>query len=47
MEAIAALSGQEYVDSYAKRDRGRLAAPGSEAEPLPPDEVLEAPTAQA
>ena len=37
MAAIQALSGQERVDSYAKRDRGRLAAPGSEAEPLPPD----------
>jgi 1-acyl-sn-glycerol-3-phosphate acyltransferase len=46
MKAIAALSGQEYVDSYAKRDRGRLAAPGSEADPLPPDEKLEAPTSQ-
>ena len=36
MEAIAALSGQERVADYAKRDRGRLAAPGSEAEPTPP-----------
>jgi 1-acyl-sn-glycerol-3-phosphate acyltransferase len=33
MRAIAALSGQEYVDGYAKRDKGRLAAPGSDAEP--------------
>jgi 1-acyl-sn-glycerol-3-phosphate acyltransferase len=37
MAAIQALSGQERVDTYAKRDRGRLSAPGSEAEPLPPD----------
>jgi 1-acyl-sn-glycerol-3-phosphate acyltransferase len=47
MKAIAALSGQEYVDSYAKRDRGLLAAPGSEAEPVPPDAKLEAPSAQS
>ncbi|HET9077260.1 MAG TPA: lysophospholipid acyltransferase family protein [Acidimicrobiales bacterium] len=33
MAAIAELSGQERVDRYAKRDRGRMAAPGSEAEP--------------
>jgi 1-acyl-sn-glycerol-3-phosphate acyltransferase len=37
MAAIANLSGQERMTDYAKRDRGRLAAPGSEAEPLPPD----------
>lgn len=37
MAAIQALSGQERVDAYAKRDRGRLSAPGSEAEPLPPE----------
>jgi 1-acyl-sn-glycerol-3-phosphate acyltransferase len=36
MTAIAALSGQEQVDQYAARDRGRLSAPGSEAEPYPP-----------
>lgn len=36
MEAISALSDQERVDHYAKRDRGRLSAPGSEAEPIPP-----------
>jgi 1-acyl-sn-glycerol-3-phosphate acyltransferase len=36
MAAIAALSGQERVDQYASRDRGRLSAPGSEAEPYPP-----------
>jgi len=35
MEAIQQLSGQELVETYAQRDRGRLAAPGSEAEPLP------------
>ena len=37
MTAIAALSGQEMVRGYAKRDRGRLSAPGSEADPLPRD----------
>ena len=37
MVAIAALSGQEMVPDYARRDHGRLSAPGSEAEPLPPD----------
>ncbi|HEY3809908.1 MAG TPA: lysophospholipid acyltransferase family protein [Acidimicrobiales bacterium] len=37
MAAIASLSGQECVEDYAKRDKGRLAAPGSEAEPIPPD----------
>ena len=37
MEAIAALSGQERVDRYASRDKGRLSAPGSEAEPSPPE----------
>jgi 1-acyl-sn-glycerol-3-phosphate acyltransferase len=36
MAAIAALSGQERVDDYARRDRGRLSAPGSEAEPSSP-----------
>ncbi|MGC8512919.1 MAG: lysophospholipid acyltransferase family protein [Acidimicrobiales bacterium] len=35
MEAIAAMSGQEQVGSYAKHDGDRLAAPGSEAEPIP------------
>lgn len=47
MAAIQALSGQERVDSYANRDRGLLSAPGSEAEPHPPeppgDEVGAAP----
>lgn len=33
MAAISALSGQEYVPRYAKRDLGLLAAPGSDAEP--------------
>lgn len=37
MGAIAALSGQERVDQYASRDRGRLSAPGSEAEPYRPE----------
>ena len=37
MEAIAALSGQQRVPTYAKRDRGRLSAPGSEADPNPLD----------
>jgi 1-acyl-sn-glycerol-3-phosphate acyltransferase len=37
MAAIAALSGQEYVHAYAGRDQGLLAAPGSEAEPIPRD----------
>jgi 1-acyl-sn-glycerol-3-phosphate acyltransferase len=37
MAAIAQLSGQEVVEVYARRDRGRLAAPGSEAEPIPAD----------
>lgn len=36
MAAIAGLSGQETVGSYAKRDRGAMAAPGSEADPCPP-----------
>jgi 1-acyl-sn-glycerol-3-phosphate acyltransferase len=35
MKSIAALSGQQYVAEYAKRDRGRLSAPGSDAEPTP------------
>ncbi|MDE3204554.1 MAG: 1-acyl-sn-glycerol-3-phosphate acyltransferase [Acidobacteriota bacterium] len=35
MGAIAALSGQERVGDYAKRDLGLLAAPGSDAEPTP------------
>jgi 1-acyl-sn-glycerol-3-phosphate acyltransferase len=35
MAAIQKLSGQELVREYAKRDRGRLSAPGSEAEPVP------------
>ena len=38
MREIATLSGQEYVDEYAKRDRARLSAPGSDAEPTPPEE---------
>ena len=33
MRAIAAQSDQDYVEGYAKRDKGRLAAPGSDAEP--------------
>lgn len=37
MAAISELSGQERVDTYAKRDRGRLSAPGSEADPIPPE----------
>jgi 1-acyl-sn-glycerol-3-phosphate acyltransferase len=37
MVGIAALSGQEMVPNYAQRDKGFLSAPGSEAEPLPPD----------
>ena len=41
MAAIQELSGQERVDVYAKRDRGRLSAPGSEAEPLPPETQTE------
>lgn len=36
MSAISALSGQPYVDHYAKRDRGLLDAPGSDAEPSRP-----------
>jgi 1-acyl-sn-glycerol-3-phosphate acyltransferase len=35
MAAIQNLSGQEMVPAYASRDRGRLSAPGSEAEPIP------------
>jgi 1-acyl-sn-glycerol-3-phosphate acyltransferase len=38
MRAIASLSGQEVVDAYANRDRGLLSAPGSDAEPTPPEE---------
>jgi 1-acyl-sn-glycerol-3-phosphate acyltransferase len=34
MRAIQQLSGQDHVDVYAKRDKGRLSAPGSEAEPV-------------
>lgn len=37
MRAIASLSGQEYVDGYAKRGRGPGDAPGSDAEPTPVD----------
>jgi 1-acyl-sn-glycerol-3-phosphate acyltransferase len=37
MDAIRELSGQERVHMYAKRDRGLRSAPGSEAEPVPPD----------
>ena len=44
MRDIASLSGQEYVDSYANRDRGRLSAPGSDAEPTPPEERTRART---
>jgi 1-acyl-sn-glycerol-3-phosphate acyltransferase len=40
MRAISGLSGQEYVDEYAKRDKGHLSAPGSEADPSPPEERL-------
>ena len=42
MREIASLSGQEYVEEYAKRDRARLSAPGSDAEPTPPEERSEA-----
>ena len=35
MRAIQRLSGQDHVNVYAKRDKGRLSAPGSEAEPVP------------
>lgn len=42
MRAVAILSGQEYVDRYAKRDRGRADAPGSDAEPSPPKRVFPA-----
>ncbi len=35
MRAIQRLSGQDHVNVYAKRDMGRLSAPGSEAEPVP------------
>lgn len=35
MAAIQSISGQELVPTYANRDRGRLSAPGSEAEPIP------------
>jgi 1-acyl-sn-glycerol-3-phosphate acyltransferase len=35
MEAIQQLSGQDHVNVYARRDKGRLSAPGSEAEPVP------------
>ena len=35
MRSIQKLSGQDRVDAYAKRDQGRLSAPGSEAEPVP------------
>ena len=34
MSAIAAMSGQEQAGMYARHDRERLSAPGSEAEPL-------------
>ena len=34
MAAIAAMSGQEQAGVYAKHDRERLSAPGSEAEPI-------------
>ena len=37
MDAICTLSDQERVEFYARRDRGRMAAPGSEADPVPPD----------
>jgi 1-acyl-sn-glycerol-3-phosphate acyltransferase len=47
MRAVAALSGQEYVDSYAKRDAGRGAAPGSDAEPTPAGQRLPARPAPA
>ena len=42
MRAVASLSGQEYVERYAKRDRGFLDAPGSDAEPSPPKPVYSA-----
>ena len=44
MRQIASLSGQEYVEEYAKRDRARLSAPGSDAEPTPPEERARART---
>ncbi len=49
MAAIADLSGQERVDCYARRDRGRMAAPGSEADPCPPggDDPVVAPAPAA
>lgn len=42
MSAVASLSGQDYIDRYAKRDRGMLDAPGSDAEPSPPKRVFPA-----
>lgn len=45
--AIAGLSGQERVDAYAKRDRARLSAPGSEAEPSVTNGVVPAGVAAA
>ena len=42
MRAIASLSGQEYVDQYAKRGRGRADAPGSDAEPSAPEPMFPA-----
>ena len=35
MEAIQQLSGQDHVNVYARRDKGLLSAPGSEAEAVP------------
>lgn len=40
MRAIASLSGQEYVGEYAKRDRGLLSAPGSDADPTVVHELM-------
>ncbi len=43
MEAVASLSGQEYVDTYAKRGRGMADAPGSDAHPSGPKQPVVAP----
>lgn len=44
MDAIQAMSGQERVAQYAKRDRGKVfSAPGSEAEPTPASAAGEPP----
>jgi 1-acyl-sn-glycerol-3-phosphate acyltransferase len=38
MQAIQKLSGQEYVDTYARKDDPEPGSPGSSAGPLGPDE---------